>query len=90
MAHIYTDGIHIITDGEVSDLHRFAAKLNLNRCWFDANPRHPHYDFPKSLRNNDKGRSLALYNGAIVCDEEEFMEVHMKIQRAKGRIPNVT
>lgn len=47
---IITDGIHIIHRyGDVKELHRFARKAGINRCWFDANPRHPHYDKPKRM-----------------------------------------
>lgn len=29
------------------NLHRMAQDLDIKRCWFHANPRHPHYDIPK-------------------------------------------
>jgi hypothetical protein len=48
---IYTDRIHIISDQRGSkgfkELHEFAEVLGLNAGWFDSNPRHQHYDFPK-------------------------------------------
>jgi len=31
----------------VEGLHRMAADLGIARCWFDPNPKHPHYDIPK-------------------------------------------
>lgn len=48
---IYTDNIHLIADS-IEELHGFAVKIGLKRCWFH-NPRrkstgssknHPHYD----------------------------------------------
>jgi hypothetical protein len=26
------------------ELHAFAEKLRIKRCWYDGNRRHPHYD----------------------------------------------
>lgn len=42
---IYTDDVHLVADS-LKDLHEFASKIGLKRCWFH-NPRgknHPHYD----------------------------------------------
>lgn len=43
---IYTDGVHMISDKSISELHEFAARLGLNKCWFEnrRNKGHPHYD----------------------------------------------
>ena len=43
---IYTDKIHLIADSK-NELHEFALKLGIYRHWYDANPKHPHYDIPK-------------------------------------------
>ena len=40
---IYTDGVHLITDGDLEELHSFARLLGLKREWFQ-DKRHPHYD----------------------------------------------
>lgn len=44
---IFTDGVHMISDTSVEELHEFAKVMELNRCWFH-NPREgrprPHYD----------------------------------------------
>lgn len=43
---IYFDGVHLVTDGPVQELHSFAEKAGLPRRWFE-NKRgklHPHYD----------------------------------------------
>lgn len=42
---IYTDGIHLITDGDIEELHTFANKIGLKRKHFQC-PRawQAHYD----------------------------------------------
>ncbi len=32
---IYTDKIHLISDLSIEELHNFADKIELNRCWFE-------------------------------------------------------
>lgn len=62
----YTDGIHVITDSPaIGDLHGFMAKVGIKRCWFEnkRGKNHPHYDLPKSLRNN-VGIALLHKHGA--------------------------
>lgn len=42
---ILTDGIHLMTDGNISELHDFAiGKLGFSRGWFQDDKNHPHYD----------------------------------------------
>lgn len=43
---IYSDGIHIVSDVGVADLHAFAAEMGIARGWFHARSRFPHYDVP--------------------------------------------
>lgn len=31
----------------VPNLHRMAADLGIDRCWFHRRSKHPHYDIPK-------------------------------------------
>jgi hypothetical protein len=49
---------HLMADSE-DELHAFAAKLGLQRRWFQKHPRHPHYDVVESKR------TLALSLGAV-------------------------
>lgn len=42
---------HMMTDGDLEELHRFAERIGLRRAWFQGhNPRHPHYDLTPSKR----------------------------------------
>lgn len=49
---IYSDGIHIVSDKSLEELHAFAYIFSIARCWFDPNPKHPHYDIPKRRQKN--------------------------------------
>ena len=42
---------HIITDGELEELHEFANKLGLKKSWFQNKPKRPHYDAHKTKRD---------------------------------------
>lgn len=48
---IYTDGVHIISDAGVQELHWFAARVGIGRFWFEnkRGKQHPHYDKPKGM-----------------------------------------
>jgi hypothetical protein len=50
---------HMVTDGELDELHRFAERLGIQRRRFQDHPRHPHYDL------HPNGRKSAVALGAI-------------------------
>ena len=64
---VYTDGIHLIGDS-VAQLHTFAKLMGLNRCWFDANPKHPHYD----LGSKPNGFRKLMFIRAIDCGAKKL------------------
>ncbi len=41
---IYSDGIHLISDTSLEELHAFAEKIGLKREWLHQTPGRPHYD----------------------------------------------
>lgn len=49
---MYSDGIHLISDQGIDDLHIQCQKLGIKRCWFHngGGGRFPHYDIPKLKR----------------------------------------
>ena len=64
---IYTDGTHLITDGPIDELHKFAKEIGLKRTWFQDHPRHPHYDiFGMKVRK-------AITNGAKFVSSKEIV-----------------
>lgn len=60
---IYTDGIHLIAD-DVDELHHFAARIGLKRCWFHGvRKKHPHYDLgakPGAFRDFMKEKAIGF------------------------------
>lgn len=67
---IYTDGVHLITDGDPGELHRFARAIGLKRKWYQDNPRHPHYDLtsPRMVHK-------AVKSGAKQVDRRELVRI---------------
>jgi hypothetical protein len=65
---IYTDLVHIITDGSLDELHEFAKSAGIHPCWFHRGSKFPHYDLPKKRR----GKPLA---GAIQKTSRELIEI---------------
>jgi hypothetical protein len=43
---------HLFCDGDLDELHRFAARIGMRRAWFQDWPEHrfPHYDVTASRR----------------------------------------
>ena len=67
---IYTDGVHLITDGDLSELHEFAQRIGLKREWFqNKNIKHPHYDIWGEIKER------ALENGAEVVSSKEIVRI---------------
>jgi hypothetical protein len=49
---------HMVTDGEIEELHEMARRIGISPRRFQNNPRHPHYDLLAT------SRALALACGA--------------------------
>lgn len=58
---ILTDGVHLVSDTSLEELHAFAAKIGLKRCWFSnkRGKRLPHYDLTTARK-----RDTAITAGA--------------------------
>jgi hypothetical protein len=69
---IYTDGIHLITDGEIFELHIFAQKIGLKKEWFQ-DKKWKHYD----IWNNKLKK--AIQNGAIKISSKEIIKILQKL-----------
>lgn len=59
---------HMITDGNIEELHQFAGKIGLKRSWFQGPPkhRHAHYDLTPHKR------AAAIAAGAKPITLKEF------------------
>jgi len=49
---IYTDGVHIISDESLDELHEWCAKQEIGRHFYHPS-RRPHYDIPKRRRDEE-------------------------------------
>lgn len=47
---IFTDGIHLISDTSLDELHAYAKSVGIKRCWYHSKSAWPHYDIPKRKR----------------------------------------
>lgn len=60
---ILFDGVHLATDGDLDELHKFAQSIGLKREWFQDHPAHPHYDLfgsvARRVAKNCTSRELA-------------------------------
>lgn len=63
---IYTDGIHIVSDKSVLELHKYCEAVGIKRCWFHKGSRFPHYDIPKRRRGQE-------FMGARVVTSREIV-----------------
>lgn len=50
---------HLVTDGDLEELHQFAARMGVHRRHFQDHPHHPHYDL------HPYARELAIALGAV-------------------------
>jgi hypothetical protein len=67
---------HMVTDGNLEELHTFAAKIGLKRCWYQSQS-HPHYDLRPSKRD------LAIKNGAETITGRQLVEIMLKKEKSK-------
>jgi hypothetical protein len=65
---IYTDGIHLISDESLEELHAFAARLGLKKAWLHHTPGRPHYDL-----TTEAIRAKATAAGALRVGRREFV-----------------
>jgi len=68
---IYTDGTHLVSK-DISELHAFAKKIGLKRCWYQGTRKHryPHYDLTTPHKVE-----IALQNGAILVSSRVLLAI---------------
>ena len=75
-AVIYTDGVHVITDGEGFDeLHAFAARIGLRRSWFQGD----HYDLTTRA-----AATRAVAAGATLIDVRDLGRLRILLRRGSA------
>lgn len=69
---IYTDNIHLCAD-TVDELHQFAYKIGLKRCWFHGVRKgHPHYDLHGSFNK------IVIEQGALLVNTRNLIKLLKK------------
>jgi len=66
---VFTDGVHLISDTSLDELHAFAKFMGLKRVWFQSNSRHPHYDL-----TTWRARCRAIIKGAVPTNSRVIVE----------------
>lgn len=73
---------HMITDGNLEELHKFAQSIGLKREWFQRNAV-PHYDLTPSKR------ALAVRKGAVEKGSKELTPIrHAWMKQWNGGQPD--
>lgn len=75
---IYTDGLHLISDKSLHDLHAFAQKAGIPEERFRPHRRHPHYRLEQSSEIR-----AALVGGAEGVSSRGIVKVLRNTRRAK-------
>jgi hypothetical protein len=70
---------HMITDGDLEELHAMAAKLGLRRSYFQSDS-FPHYDLVPSKR------ALAITFGAVSLPWREMVAKMKELREARKAI----
>jgi hypothetical protein len=65
--HLGNQWCHMACDGDLEELHQFAAQLGMHRRWFQDHRLVPHYDLTPDRR------ALAIALGAIEITSGEFV-----------------
>lgn len=65
---IFTDGVHLISDTSLEELHAYAASVGIKRCWYHSSSTWPHYDIPKRRR-----ATFAAENNVPLISPEEIV-----------------
>lgn len=75
---------HHLAADTLAELHTFAERVGIKRCWFHNNARHPHYDV------TDEQRAGAIEAGAVEVDERTVVAVAKRCRMVSaGRLPVV-
>ncbi len=69
---------HLITDGDLEELHSFAEQLGIPRRRFQNHPRHPHYDLMPS------SRLMAVALGAVEVTTGELAKILARRESRNG------
>lgn len=74
---ILTDGIHLISDVSISELHEFAKNNDIKRCWFHnrRGRNRPHYD----ITSQEKREKILSVEGVKLISSKEIVTILKRI-----------
>lgn len=73
---ILTDGIHVVSTDGLAELHAFAGRMGLGRCWFDPRSDHFHYDLTTASAGSRRQQVMearALAAGALRVSSKDLV-----------------
>lgn len=76
---LFTDGIHLISDTDEDELHKFAQSIDLKRCWYRARS-FPHYDL-----NTRVTEATVMKAGAALVAQRDLVSI---IRRRRKEFKN--
>jgi hypothetical protein len=85
---IYSDGIHLISDTSLEELHAFAEKIGLKRGWLHHTPGRPHYDLVTEdirQRARDAGAKFVGRRELIAAIRRNPLYAEWQTERARRR-----
>lgn len=62
-----------LTADSIKEMHDFCKSNNINKCWFDNHPKHPHYDITFEQRER------SIKNGAFLVTSKELLTKSKKL-----------
>ncbi len=71
---VLTDGVHLISDISLEELHDFVGRMGFRRPWYHDHPVHPHYDLMTRT-----AFSCALDLGARLVSSRELVRAYRAI-----------
>ena len=75
---------HMWTDGPLSELHAFAARLGLKPSWFQPKEAMLHYDLLPSKREKALAKGAMLGNIKMAIRERRAHEINIDARFASG------
>ncbi len=81
---IYSDGVHVVSDVSIEDLHEQMQKIGIKRCWYHSSSKHKHYDIPKRKRetffiDNPEVQKVTPQRIVEICKHVEVMNTPLDL-----------
>jgi hypothetical protein len=71
------ESCHMTTDGDMEEIHAFAARIGLKRAWFQEHKILPHYDLTPARR------AAAVRAGAVEMNGTDMLRAYKAAKAAR-------